>query len=123
MKTLFQLSLTALAATTLFVGCGGPSYERTSISDVSIGDLDAISVSNVTMQVGAASKAIVRPYDDDGEVMSGDVTSDDPTILEIAPSLAPNEYMFMARTIGTTNVRYIAEGGVVAIARVNITPQ
>ena len=124
MKTLSRLSLTALAAITLLAGCGGPSYERTAITDVSAGDLDAtITLANVTMQVGAASKAIIRPYDDDGEAMAGDVMSDDPSILEIAPGLAEAEYIFMARTIGSTTVRYMASGGVVSIARVTITPQ
>jgi hypothetical protein len=75
------------------------------------------------MEIGAATKAIIKPYDDDGEVMSGDVTSDDPQVLEIAPGLSDHEYMFMARTVGSTQVHFTAGGGVVAIAHVTISAQ
>lgn len=116
----FALVLLALAAT----GCGGPSYERTDISDVSTGDLpSSISLQSISMPVGAATKAIIRPYNDDGEIMSGSVTSENPQLLEIAPGILEHEYIFMARTVGSTTVRFAAGSSIVAIASVQVTAQ
>lgn len=119
MKKVLLASLACAA-----VACGGPSYERTDISEVSTGDLPTtVSLQSIAMPVGAATKAVIRPYNDDGELMSGTVSSDNPQLLEIAPGIGDHEYLFMARTVGSTQVRFTAGGAVIAIASVQVTAQ
>jgi hypothetical protein len=122
-RAVVGLSLT-LAVAALAIGCGGPTYDHMTIHDVSQGDLaTVVSLTNVSFPVGAAANVQIRPYNDDGAPMTGEVVSDSPSILEIAPGFGEAEFVFMGRTVGTTTVKFLADGQVVAIAKAEVTPQ
>ena len=116
--------LLGAACMTFAVGCAGPSYDRTEILDVSQGDLPAtVSLSLISLSVGAATRAVLKPWNDDNKLMGVGVQSDNPELLDIAPGVGDHEFMFIARKVGTTSARFLADGDVVAIARVEIRAQ
>ncbi len=117
-------SSVAVSLSLCVVACGGPSYDRSDVTDVAQGNLSTVvSLTTVSMPLGAATKALINHYDDDNKVMSSNVVSDGPTIIEIAPGLAAGEFIFMARTVGITTVKFLADGQVIAIAKAEVTPQ
>lgn len=116
--------LAAASALACVTGCSGPSYDHTTVTNVSQGDLAGIvSLQTISMPVGAAVRATITPYNDDNKGMGGDVISDGPTVLEVAPGIDSGEYIFMGRAVGTTTVRFLADGQVIAVARAEVTAQ
>lgn len=120
----FAFSLALLAIGAFAAGCSGPSYDHTTVTNVSQGDLAAtVSLQTISMPVGAAVRATVTPYNDDNKAMGGDVISDGPTVVEVTPGIDSGEFIFMGRTVGTTTVRFLADGQVIAVARAEVTAQ
>jgi len=120
----FALSLLALGALTFGAGCSGPSYDHTTVTNVSQGELAAtVSLQVISMPVGAAVRANITPYNDDNKVMSVDAVCDSPTVLEVAHGLDGTEFIFMGRTVGVTQVRFMADGQLIATARAEVTAQ
>lgn len=122
-KALFAFGIVATTAL-VNIGCSGPSYDRTTVTDVSQSGLNGtVTTTDVVLTVGGATKASVKPYDDDNKAMAGEVVSGDPLIIEIAPGIVDGEYFFLGRRIGETTVQFKADGQVVAIARARVTAQ
>lgn len=111
MKNLTKLAL--LPALVLAVGCG-PSYQEHRVTQVHAaagGDVPQ-STLQVTLPEGAILTANMVPYDTDDEIMeNSDVTSDDPTILEVihVAGKSGTTYAFIGRREGRTTVRYYGE--------------
>lgn len=108
----------------MLAGCSGPHYERTDITDVSQSDLGAtVSLTTVSLIHGGAAKAVITPYDSDHKPMASSVASKDPSVVEVVAGLDAGEYIFLASSVGTTDIEFSADGEVVAIARAVVTEQ
>lgn len=114
----FSLGLGCLAMT----GCSA-SYNHEEITNSSTGDLQTtVSLQEISIPVGAITVAQVIPYNSDHNPMVGIVTSDSPNVL-LVEGATDNKWAFSGVSAGTSTVKFIADGAVVATVTANVTVQ
>jgi hypothetical protein len=122
MKRMKQLILSLGLICLAMTGCSA-SYNHEEITNTSTGDLTAtVSLQEITMPVGAIAVAQVIPYNSDHNPMVGVVTSDNPNVL-LVEGAQNNKWAFSGVSAGTSTVKFIADGAVVATVTATVSVQ
>ncbi|MGH7284594.1 MAG: hypothetical protein ACRELY_23970 [Polyangiaceae bacterium] len=115
------LPLIALSA---LAGCGS-SYQRDEITNTSQADFvpePGVTLQRIAIPLGSITTANVIPYNSDNNPMIGNVTSDNPNIL-LVEGAHGNKWAFSGVNIGTTTVKFFADGQTVATVQAVVCDQ
>lgn len=108
MKKLATITLLGVAA--LLGGCGN-HYSTHTFDQVQTPAGGQVSTQSVRVPLGAAAKAHVMAYDDDGHRMNGDVRSSDPTVLDVQNLVTgDDDWVFLGRRAGHVEIQLYANG-------------
>ena len=122
MKTItFAFALSVLALT----GCAS-KYDHEEISGVSqtseFKTPGTITLQSISLNLGEIKTATVIPYNDDHHPMIGVVQSDNPNVI-LVEGAEDNKWAFSGVNIGTTTVRFLSDGQVVATCQATVVDQ
>jgi hypothetical protein len=118
MKRLFPLVLALAAA------CANHSYGSAQVTN-QLGDPNAVIdiQSEISVPEGSAASATVQLVDKSGDPLSGNLESEDPSVLEVFPVEGKaNQYVFLGVKEGSTHVLILANGVQVATVSAMVTP-
>ncbi|MDB4938680.1 MAG: hypothetical protein JWP87_5652 [Labilithrix sp.] len=120
------LACALLAALALGLGGCGPDYDHTDIASVRSPPAPLtghVDYARVQVSLGAVVTAHIVPYDDDHKVMSVDLRSKDPSVVEVTNVVSDHDYAFLGMKTGTTEVELRADGHLVLILTAVVTDQ
>jgi hypothetical protein len=122
MKTLHLCAAVVCVAAT---ACAPATYSRTDVSPVSTGDQlpGSISLDHATVPVAGVVVAHIAPFNSDDNPMVGNVVSDDPSTMQVLPAIGDKNYALLGVNTGSTTLRLLADGVVVASVPADVTPQ
>ncbi|MBL8613900.1 MAG: hypothetical protein JNL38_41555 [Myxococcales bacterium] len=106
-----KLSCALVAAAALALGGCGSEYSTHTIDDVATPAGGSVSQQAIRVPYGAAVKAHIMAYDDDGHRLGGDVQSSDPTVVDVANLVTgDDDWVFFGRRAGHAEIRLYANG-------------
>lgn len=113
-----------LGALALGASACGPEYDRTEISGVIESKLGGtIDMTRLEVHEGMIVKAHIVVYDDDNERMPLAFRVVDPSLVEVAGVVTTDDYAFIGRRVGRTQIQLVADGTVVVTLVAEVTAQ
>jgi hypothetical protein len=113
----------ALASTFALAACDDDSFAYAHVDQVTGDPNTSFSMAKVSIPAGEAVVAHIQPFDHGDDPLSGDLVSDDPTILEIRRTVDDATYAFLGVHEGSTVIHVIADGAEVRIIPAVVTAQ
>lgn len=117
-RRLAALGLAALAA-----GCVA-DYERTDIGGIVESPLGGtVTYGAVAVPEGMVVKAHIAPFNDDGNPLTCELASEDPSVVGVSQTIGDKDYAFYGLKEGRTRVNVRAGDRVVLVLEAIVTPQ
>lgn len=117
-------ALTILALSLLFgAACANNSYGSAQITQIEGSDDAVIDFrTGITIPEGVAVSANIQLLAVDGNALSGNLESEDPSILVVTQSASnANDYVFQGVSAGKTSISVTANGNQVAIVAATVS--
>ena len=121
--SLVRVVAIAIALSPALTSCDNDSFAYAHVDQVTGDPNTSFSMAKVSVPAGEAIVAHIQLFDHDDDLLSGDLVSDDPTILQIRRTVDDATYAFLGIHEGSTTIHLMADGAEVRIIPAVVTAQ